>query len=355
MSGFPITPRPTPGFTLQDLSSDKRREAKLPQIIKLAGRSPRMSPNLTQGIILPDISRNHTPNPRKLSPILTHMPERPSAIEKQLINLEKVIQQEDKLACIIKTLTNDANIGGLCVDYWELSNDEALWTLEKLFKETRTKKAVIDSIIVESLAVALLIFCSNHVEDWSGIANQMKNMVHFIHQNFLTIIDLTLSRLPIEAATSSWVLTLKEVVRAKKIKSAKRSEHSTHLKQHNEIISNCIRTVIRLLPIKSTPAISVLAHILCNRDKFSIQVARSYVFQQPNSPELLIAPPYLSEHKEKELTLVLDLDETLVHYSIQGVTGQLLIRPYCAEFIKEVAAHYELVVFTAGLQEVIFN
>ena len=355
MSNHIITSRPLSISTVQDITYDKRRESKLPQLIKLASKTPKSNANLTlsQGTTLPEISRmQHIPSPRKISPILTHMPEKPNPLEKQLINLEKLLHQEEKLSEILQALSTDINIGGLCSEYWELSNDEALWSLEKLFKESRTRKAVTDSIIIESLAVALLIFCSQHIEDWSGIANQIRNMAYFLHQNFLTTIDLILSRLPSEASANTWMQSLKDIIRSKKTKSAKRSEHSTHLKQHNEIISNCIRTIIRLLPIKSTPSLSTLTHILCNRDKFSIPVARSYVFQQPASPEIQISPPYLAASKEKELTLVLDLDETLVHYAIQGVTGQLLVRPWCQEFLTEVAEYFELVVFTAGLQEV---
>jgi CTD small phosphatase-like protein 2 len=177
-------------------------------------------------------------------------------------------------------------------------------------------------------------------------------MIYFIHQNFLTLVDLVLSRLPLEASPSTWVLTLKTVLKSKKTKSAKRSEHSTCLKQNNEIIANCIRTIIRLMPIKSTPALSMIMHILSNRDKFSIPVARSYVFQQPSMQESSVLPPYLPEIRGKSLTLVLDLDETLVHYSIQGTSGQLLIRPNCEAFLDSVAEVFELVVFTAGLQEV---
>ena len=178
-------------------------------------------------------------------------------------------------------------------------------------------------------------------------------MIYFVHQNFLTIIDLILSRLPVEASASAWVLSLRDIIKKKKTKSAKRAEHSTHLKQHNEIISNCIRTVLRLLPIKATSSLSIIGHILGNLDKFSISAARSYVFQEPSPLEASICPPYLPNSKEKDLSLVLDLDETLVHYSIQGVTGQLLVRPYCQDFLKEMSQLYELIIFTAGLQEVI--
>jgi CTD small phosphatase-like protein 2 len=337
---------------LHDFSYDKSKNLKLPQIIKLASKTPKLQYNLTQGLVLPDISRMQTPSPRKISPILVHATEKSSSIDKQLINLEKIISQEKKLSSILDSLNTNDNTLDLCEDYWQLSNDEALWGIEKLFKEPRTRKAMRDSIIIESLGIALVIFCCSKVSDWTKINNQMKNMVYFLHQNFLTIIDLILSRLPLEASSSMWVLSLKDSIKSKKTKSAKRSEHPIHLKQHNEIISNCIRTVIRLLPIKSTPSLAMLSHILANRDKFSIPVARSYVFQEPSSPVISVSPPYLPAIHDKKLTLVLDLDETLVHYSIQGVTGQLLVRPWCEEFLKEMDSYYELVIFTAGLQEV---
>jgi len=50
---------------------------------------------------------------------------------------------------------------------------------------------------------------------------------------------------------------------------------------------------------------------------------------------------------------VLDLDETLIHYvdSSDGQDSFFLIRPFCEEFLKEMAQYYEIVIFTAGVQE----
>ncbi|CAD8081478.1 unnamed protein product [Paramecium sonneborni] len=51
----------------------------------------------------------------------------------------------------------------------------------------------------------------------------------------------------------------------------------------------------------------------------------------------------------KSYTLVLDLDETLVHYQeLPNGGGQFLVRPYAEEFLEKLSKYYELVIFTAA-------
>lgn len=49
----------------------------------------------------------------------------------------------------------------------------------------------------------------------------------------------------------------------------------------------------------------------------------------------LVKEPYLPKLQpgDKEYTLVLDLDETLIHFVDQGNDSYFLIRPYCIEFL----------------------
>ena len=52
-------------------------------------------------------------------------------------------------------------------------------------------------------------------------------------------------------------------------------------------------------------------------------------------------------------TLVLDLDETLIHYECDDADGDYyLIRPGAIKFLKEMALYYEIVIFTAAMPEV---
>jgi len=57
--------------------------------------------------------------------------------------------------------------------------------------------------------------------------------------------------------------------------------------------------------------------------------------------------------KDKTYTLVLDLDETLVHYFEMGNEGgNFLVRPGVDKFLKEMSQLYEVVIFTAAMQDV---
>lgn len=60
----------------------------------------------------------------------------------------------------------------------------------------------------------------------------------------------------------------------------------------------------------------------------------------------------LSPGSKDKFTLVLDLDETLIHYEEVGNQGKFLIRPYTYKFLEEMAKYYEVVIFTAAMQDV---
>lgn len=79
----------------------------------------------------------------------------------------------------------------------------------------------------------------------------------------------------------------------------------------------------------------------------------------------VVSPPYIRISSPKRFTLVLDLDETLLHYmernpldhsDLDGLNGTdaegvLNIRPGADEFLGTLSQHYEIVIFTAAMQD----
>ena len=79
----------------------------------------------------------------------------------------------------------------------------------------------------------------------------------------------------------------------------------------------------------------------------------------------LVKIPYLPPiNKQKRYTLVLDLDETLIHFDCEeeeednggnDEEGYYLIRPGAIKFLNELSKYYEIVIFTAAMPDVYFT
>ena len=63
-------------------------------------------------------------------------------------------------------------------------------------------------------------------------------------------------------------------------------------------------------------------------------------------------PPFLSPmHLRYKYTLVLDMDETLLHFFFTNIMGMYFVRPYCFEFLNDLNNLYEIITFTAGTKD----
>ena len=66
-----------------------------------------------------------------------------------------------------------------------------------------------------------------------------------------------------------------------------------------------------------------------------------------------VKPPFLPQldTKRYKYTLVLDLDETLVHYIEEENSAYVQVRPYAEYFLKELSQYFEIVLFTAAEED----
>ena len=86
----------------------------------------------------------------------------------------------------------------------------------------------------------------------------------------------------------------------------------------------------------------------------SIIGSSSYFEKNKNNYSPLPPTPYLPKIVRKKYTLVLDLDETLIHFKVHqndNNSGILQFRPFISEFLSNLKDYYELIVFTAATQD----
>lgn len=67
--------------------------------------------------------------------------------------------------------------------------------------------------------------------------------------------------------------------------------------------------------------------------------------------EPIISSEGLPRRCGRKYTLVLDLDETLIHFKSDAARPKFLIRPYAYSFLRNLAAHFELIIFTAAQKD----
>ncbi len=68
-------------------------------------------------------------------------------------------------------------------------------------------------------------------------------------------------------------------------------------------------------------------------------------------PSSNLVTSFPGKSNNKSLTLVLDLDETLVHFAYSPSGGSFIVRPGCFEFLNNICKYYEVMIFTAATQE----
>ena len=62
-------------------------------------------------------------------------------------------------------------------------------------------------------------------------------------------------------------------------------------------------------------------------------------------------PLITTDLKDRKYCLVLDLDETLIHFKNDNGRAKFLIRPYTYNFLRNLEPHFELIIFTAAQKE----
>ena len=120
------------------------------------------------------------------------------------------------------------------------------------------------------------------------------------------------------------------------------SLESKTLNQFMAIIFNTLLYSELYIHLKTNNAISSNL----GKDASNIQMGSSIVNR------VNYFPPFLPSINPKyKYTLVLDIDEALVHYFFTIVNETFFVRPYCFEFLEELNELYEIITFSAGTKD----
>ena len=86
------------------------------------------------------------------------------------------------------------------------------------------------------------------------------------------------------------------------------------------------------------------------KNKVTNKVEEKNILTETNVDKKINAPFLGKKNPKYKYTLVLDLDETIIHYIRYGKSEYIQVRPGLEDFIQELSQFYEIIIFTASYQ-----
>jgi CTD small phosphatase-like protein 2 len=316
--------------------------------------------------------------------------------QKYQIDLGCILNIEQKLWSILDwfSLEDDKSIKVFehWEEWWDLVDSQTLSTIHSIFSVDDLRRALRKSSILEFLAITMINFLSSESRTNKELHSNLKVLIFYVHQNYLIMVNCVLQKLPPYNNTNIWVKSCKKLIKKKMSKQIFKGTTEATITSNNIVISTLLefignnqrkslKNIINEKDIRKAtkPIFSTTLNIWKYIERISIKKAKDLITKaiettnkliiesMPKKPQGLlpihanmdhgemlppVSIPYLPPSSNKSsYTLVLDLDETLVHYVENDQNSKLLIRPGAQIFLQEMAEIYELVIFTAAMQD----
>ncbi|CAG9329479.1 unnamed protein product [Blepharisma stoltei] len=281
-----------------------------------------------------------------------------------MINLEDLIILEEDLYFLIENLRMAPDAVRACEEWWDLTADNTLNQIDLLYRDLKVKRLTKQALIFEAMGIALTHYFINEGITQNEQSTILKALLFDLHQGFIALIKLILPRIS-DDSTNMWAMKLNEIITLKSGLSGK-GKGEKELKKYNslsvKLIKQICRSYIGRIEDRTMKNLKLaFMQILQNIEKISIfrarfLIERAFGIDTSDLPALntenqRVSPPYLRNPPTKVFTLVLDLDETLIHYFELEDKGHFAVRPHTLEFLRRVSVYYEIIIFTASISE----
>ena len=293
------------------------------------------------------------------------------------INFEDLIILQEYLRDIIVSLEKNKIIENECFEYWNYYyNSSICCQLEKLFTNALDSNAVRISINYNLMSIMLCYDYSFQMNLMNKTYMTLSDILKLNYKNLMLICEYILGKITKESLSNIWVLKLSTIVNA------------SNYNDYNQFLLNGYNmTIIERISYNTNIIVQHLRFLLKNfkTDKNDILISmfkkiREKTYEEINSffrenilritningsilgSVLLLKnnnfrtlpSPYVRTKNNKEFSLVLDLDETLINFKPKNngeEGGVLRVRPGINEFLDEVGKYYELIIFTTATQD----
>ena len=299
-------------------------------------------------------------------------------IQTTILNVEELLLFESQYNEILKCLQKGLFCYDECFEWWNFYFTSSLcYKLSEYFLNNKPFQSVIQrSINLELLSIILCYDISFNECNFNELLSFLQQLIKTHHYNLLLLSKYLLSKIITPKNTNQWITKMDNMIHSNTVYNLTQQSNVDIIKQiqmncdnitelqriiithyaNTYLIENIImlfKRITTLTPYEINIFFREKVIRVLNRNGSILassanQTQKDYLFKN------IIKIPFLNNESLKQYTLVLDLDETLVHFTDDpndANKGVLHFRPGLFEFLDKVSEYYELVVFTAATKE----
>ncbi len=280
-----------------------------------------------------------------------------------LINTEDLLIFESKFKLLQRYINEEKIrlINKMCFELWNYYFNCSLHgNLSQFFIDKKIKRIIEDSNTLTLISI-LLIYVLTLQHDYFNLSiNNIKSLSSYIYKTYMLIWEKFILNIQIELSNNNWI------IKPNSISNEMIKENQIYINQIDRNVDKIYENIsLILLSFKNNPKIinPNLIEIFNNYSKYThnniYQISLSKILRIKIKNSSLVYSEeknkyptinFIKTSPMKPLTLVLDLDETIIHcLDQQEITP--LIRPGTEEFLRELSPYYEIVIFTASVRE----
>ena len=282
-----------------------------------------------------------------------------------VLNLEELLMTEEKLSAVLNCIQDGKPCAEECFEWMNsYVQSDLIHNIEKFFIKEQFMKIIKIAVNFNIFSLILCYVISLKENIFGQLNNHLIEITKINHKILILISKYFMHRI---LDRNMWVDKLNQLI----INYDPIFKNTFQIMNEIKILCNYL---MKLLPnILTIYSKQELICIYSELEHFSsvelIKIYREKFHKNSNQNGSIFASsayfrlhkfnggvsvPFLTNKSNKPYTLVLDLDETLIHFKSNPnneSSGKIMIRPFLYDFLKSIKKDFELIIFTAATQD----
>ena len=282
-----------------------------------------------------------------------------------VLNLEELLMTEEKLSAVMNCIQDGKPCAEECFEWMNsYVQSELIHNIEKFFIKEQFMRLIRISVNLNIFSLILCYVISLSENIFEQLNRYLFDITNYNHKILILISKYFMHKI---LDRNMWVEKLHQLI----INYDPINKNTFQIMKEIHFFSNILAKFLsNILTIYSKQELITIFNELENLNAVDlIKIYREKFHKNINQNGSIFASsayfrihkcnggvpvPFLKNKSNKPYTLVLDLDETLIHFKSNPnneSSGKIMIRPFLYDFLKSIKKDFELIIFTAATQD----